>query len=189
MTVEQGADGRSQEQLYRIVILVLVAALVVTGCVVIWLVSEKNKANDEVADLQEEVDSYAAGPEARDAAEAILQQMISYDYRDIEDEYVWLDDFSNEDLRRRFEKRVGNLAKVIRLTKVKAEGEVVHSAYTTIDSTSATVLAFVRQRLVTPEDKQGSIAEQWTTMEMVREDEGSEWSVDGIEIVTVPPPS
>lgn len=186
MTMARFTEGRSQEQLYRIVILVLVGALVVTGCVVIWLVSEKNKANDEVADQGAEIEAYAAGPEARDAAEQMLLEMTSYDYRDIDDEFAWLDNFDDE-LRARFSRRVvPNLEKLIRRGKLSAKGEVVQSAYNTIDADTATVLAFVRQELSAKGRKQ-AVEEQWTTLTMVRDGDG--WLIDDIDIVTVPPPT
>jgi Mce-associated membrane protein len=186
MTAERAAQGREPEQVYRIVILVLVATLVVAGCVVIWLVSEKNKANDEVADQAAEIDSYAAGPEARDAAEAMLLEMLSFDYKDLDDEYVWLDNFSSDELRARFADQVPKLKKVIRKSKASAEGEVVQSAYSTLDSESATVLAFVRQKLKDANNRKGAIEDQWTTLTMVRD--GDDWLIDDIDIVTVPPP-
>ncbi|WP_183093370.1 hypothetical protein [Nocardioides stalactiti] len=188
MTVQKvETSGRAPEQTYRIVILVLVAALVVAGCVVIWLVSERNKANDEVADQKTEIASYAAGPEARDVAEEMLLEMIEFDYRDLDDEYVWLDNFSSEELRSRFERQVPKLTKLIKTTKSSAEGEVVQIAYNSIDSDSATVLAFVRQSLTDANNKQGVIEEQWTTLQMVRDGDG--WLIDNIDIVTVPPPT
>ena len=187
MTVVQKGETRSPERTYQLVILALVAALVVAGFVVVWLVSERNKANDEVAGQADEIEAYAAAPEARDAAEEILLEMLEYDHREVEDEFDYLDRFG-EKLRERYQGRaVPNLRKIIRRGRLTAEGEVVQSAYNFVDADSATVLAFVRQRIFAEAAKRPLLEEQWTTLKMRRD--GDEWLVDDIDLVTVPPPS
>lgn len=185
----QGTPPPGVERRYQLAILVLVALVLVATVLATWLVSKKNSAEDDLEDAQGKLAAYSAGPEARDAAEADLREMISYDYRHVDDEYTWLDNIGNDKLRSRLQKQTRNLAKVIKLSKVTAEGEIVDSAYNTIDENTATVLAFVRQSLTSPRDKKASIAEQWTTLKMTREDADSPWLIDDIDIATVPPPS
>ncbi|KAA1429116.1 hypothetical protein [Nocardioides antri] len=175
------------ERRYQLAIVVLLVLVLVVASLAIWLVSKKNAAEDDLEKAEADIETYQAGPDARDAAEEILLEMTSYDYRRIEDEYAWLDHFANDELRGRFEKQVPNLKKVIRRSKARARGEVVQSAYNTIDSTSATVLAFVRQRLTDATNRRGVLEDQWTTLTLVRE--GDEWLIEDIDIVTVPPPS
>lgn len=192
MTVVQRGEAdttSTTERRYQLAILVLVVVVLVGAVLSLWLVAKKNRAEDDLAKSEEKVATYAAGPEARDAAEAVLREMISYDYRHVDDEYDWLDRIGNDKLRRTFQKRARDLAKVIKLSKVTAKGEIVQSAYNTIDENDATVLAFVRQKLTSPAERRANVAEQWTTLKMTREDAGSPWLVDDINIVDVPPPS
>lgn len=177
------------ERRYQFAILVLVVLVLIATVFATWLVSKKNTAEDDLEDAQGKLATYSAGPEARDAAEDDLREMISYDYRHVDDEYTWLDRIGNDKLRSRLQKQTANLAKVIKLSKVTAKGEIVQSAYNTIDENTATVLAFVRQTLSSPTNKHASVAEQWTTLKMTRDDPDSPWLIDDIDIVDVPPPS
>jgi hypothetical protein len=185
----RGESGTTTERRYQLAILVLVALVLVAVVLATWLVSKKNTAEDDLKDAQDKLATYAAGPEARDAAEDDLREMISYDYRHVDDEYAWLDRIGNAKLRSNIQKQTRKLAKVIKLSKVTAKGTIVNSAYNTIDENTATVLAFVRQTLSSPLDKNVRVAEQWTTLKMTREDADSPWLIDDMDIVNVPPPS
>ncbi len=86
--------------------------LIVTWVAVIWLVQGKKSAED---DLTETKESYASGPDAQAAAERILGEMISFDYRDIDDEYDWTKYLADDELRSDYEDHiVPKLGKVIR---------------------------------------------------------------------------
>lgn len=189
MTVVQKGESADAAAVrpYRLAVVVLLVLVLVAGFVAVWLVSRTNDAEDDLADAQAELETYRAGPAARDAAEEILLEMTSYDYREIDEEYAWLDRISDDELRTRFENQVPKLKKVIRRSKAVAEGEIVQSAYNTIDGSTATVLAFVRQRLTDATNRQPVIEEQWTTLELERD--GDEWLIKEIDIATVPPPA
>ena len=114
--------------------------------------------------------------------------MISFDYRDIDDEYDWTKYLADDELRSDYEDHiVPKLGKVIARTKATADGEVVQSAYNTVDDDHVNVLAFIRQKLTDVDNKDGVIAEQWASLTMSRDGDG--WLVDDIDIVSVPPPS
>jgi len=180
-------DGQQREKVYRLLIVVLAGVLVVTWVAVVWLVQAKNSADD---DLDKTKESYAAGPDAQAAAERILGKMISFDYREIADEYDWTKYLGDDELRTDYEDNiVPKLAKVIRKTKAAADGEVIQSAYNTVDDTTVVVLAFIRQKLTDLDNKDGVIAEQWASLTMTRGDKNDDWMIDMIDIVSVPPPS
>lgn len=185
--VVKGEPPENRERLLRLLVLGLVVVLALTWGAVVWLLSGKNKAEEDLEAAERKVDAYAAGPEARDAAEALLEQMVSFDHATIDTEYRWLEKFSPE-LRADYEeKRIPSLRKVIKATRAKAEGEIVQTAYETADPEHVTVLAFIRQRLTDARNRRGLVEEQWATLKMARE--GGEWLIDDIDIVTVPPPA
>ncbi|KAA1416363.1 hypothetical protein F0U44_18755 [Nocardioides humilatus] len=188
MTVVQKGESpdNSVERRYQLAILVLVVIVLVGAVSSVWLVSKKNSAEDDLKDANEKVATYAAGPEARDAAEAMLLDMLSYDYKSIDDEYSWLDNFTSDELRKRYAQQIPKLKKIIKASKASAQGEVVSSAYNTVDDDSATVLAFVRQ-VLKANGKKSAVEDQWTTLKMVRD--GDDWKIDDINIVSVPPSS
>lgn len=180
-----GTDQDQREKVYRLIIVVLVGALIATLVAVVWLVQGKNSAQD---DLDGTRDAYGAGPDAQAAAEAILGEMISFDHRDLDDEYAWTRFLANDELRADYEDDiVPKLRKVIRRTKATADGEVDQSAYNIVDEETVHVLAFIRQRLTDVDNRSGVIAEQWASLTMTRRD--GEWLIDEIDIVSVPPPS
>lgn len=188
MTVQKVSEpdsGARRETVHRLVVIALVGVLVVTWGAVIWLVQGKNSADDEVERVKE---SYAAGPEARAEAERILAEMISFDHREIRDEYGWTRYLGDDELREEYEQRIiPRLTKLIRRTRATAEGEVVKSAYDQIDEDHVDVLAFIRQTLTDVDNKDGVVADQWASLSMSRYDDG--WLIDKIDIVSVPPPS
>ncbi len=180
---EAGPDDR--EKLYRLLVIVLVGVLIATWVAVVWLVQGKNSADDE---LEQTKESYAAGPDAQAEAERILGEMISFDHRDIGDEYDWTRYLGDDELRSQYEDSIiPRLTKVIRRTKAAAEGEVVQSAYDQVDEDHVEVLAFIRQTLTDVENKDGVLAEQWASLSMSRDGDG--WLIDKVDIVSVPPPS
>ncbi|MEZ0580813.1 hypothetical protein [Nocardioides sp. MH1] len=179
------------ERRYQLAILVLLvvllAVLFAPSIGLVWLVSAKNSAEDDLSKEKADNAAYAAGPEARDAAEKMLLEMTSYSYKDIDDEYSWLDNFASDALRKRYAQQIPKLKKIIKASQASAEGEVRQSAYNTIDDDTATVLAYVRQVLRTKGDKRGHVEDQWTTLKMVRQGDG--WKIGDIDIATVPPVS
>lgn len=188
MTVVQRGEvsGNGAERRYQLALLVLVGIVLVGAVSTVWLVSKKNSAEDDLNDANDKIATYAAGPEARDAAESMLVEMLSYSYKHIDDEYTWLDNLTDEDLRKQYSQQIPKLKKIIKASKASAEGEVVSSAYNTVDEDHATVLAFVRQ-VLKANGKKSAVEDQWTTLDMVRE--GGDWKIANIKIVTVPPSS
>lgn len=180
-------DRGPRERGYRLAILALVALLLVAMIAIIVLVTSRASKVDELEDAEGKIATYEAGPSARDAAEEILLEITSYDYRELDKEYAWLDSFATDELRTRYADQVPRLKKVIRLSKATAEGEVVQSAYETRSSSEVTVLAFVRQAIRDSVNKRAVIEEQWATLEMVLDD--GEWLIGNIDLVTVPPPT
>ena len=151
------AEGRGRreqrEKVYRLLIVVLVGVLVATWVAVVWLVQGKNSAEDE---LDETKESYAAGPGRPGRGRGILGEMISFDYREIGDEYDWTKYLGDDELREQYEDTIiPRLSKLIRRTKAAAEGEVVQSAYDQIDEDHVDVLAFIRQKLTDIDNKDG----------------------------------
>lgn len=194
MTVVQKgetADTSQTERRYQLVIIVLLvvllAVLFAPSVGLVWVTSEKDTANDDLDKAKEDVATYAAGPEARDAAEKMLVDMTTYSYKDIDDEYSWLDNFASDDLRKRYAKQIPKLKKIIKASKASADGEVKESAYNTIDEDTATVLAFVRQELRTKGQKRTTVEDQWFTLKMVRDGDG--WLIDDLDLANVPQPS
>jgi hypothetical protein len=185
--VGTGDAPQNRERLYRSLVLALVVVLALTWGAVVWLLSGKSKAEEDLEAAERKVDAYAAGPEARDAAEALLEEMVSFDHASIDTEYQWLASFSPE-LRAEYEdEKIPSLRKVIKLTKAEARGEIVETAYETSDPEHVTVLAFIRQRITDARNRRGLVEEQWATLKMGRSD--GEWLIDDIDIVSVPPPS
>lgn len=177
-----------REKVHRLVILALVGALVATWVSVVWLVEGKSSVEDDLAEAEDDLASYAAGPDAQAAAESILGEMISFDHRDLDDEYEWTSYLADSELRADYEDDiVPRLSKVIRRTKASADGEIDQSAYNIVDEETVNVLAFIRQRLTDVDNRDGLIAEQWASLTMVRDD--GDWLVGKIDIVSVPPPS
>ncbi len=189
MSVEKVTeDDQQREKLYRLVILVLVAVLVATWVAVVWLVQGKSSAEDDLDKAEQQVDSYAAGPEAQDAAERILGVMTSYDYREIDDVYDnWTKYLGDKDLKDRYENDViPDLVKVVKLTKTVAVGEVVHSAYNLVDEDHVKVLAYVRQKITSKDDPKGVLDAEWYSITMVRD--GDDWLVEKVSPFDVPAP-
>lgn len=192
ISVEKGGpvdpDQEQREKVYRLIIIVLVAALIATFVAVVWLVQGKNSTQDDLDDADGKIEAYAAGPDAKAAAEDILGEIISFDYGDMDHEYDWTKYLANEELRADYENNIApKFRKVILKTKATAKGEIQQSAYNIVDEDNVNVLAFVRQRLTDIDNKDGVIAEQWATLSMIRD--GDEWLIEKIDIVSVPPPS
>jgi hypothetical protein len=167
------------------ILIVLVAALVVALVAAVVFLQGKESAED---DLEKAEKASQVGPDAQEAAERILGEMISYDYKDIDDEYSWTKYLGNDELRDTYETKIlPRLAKLIKGTKASAEGEIVESAYNLEDDGKVTVLAFVRQELTDAQHKKGALADQWASLTMVRD--GDDWLIDDVDIVSVPPPS
>jgi len=187
-TTRAGDDPLQREKVYRLVIIVVVGVLVATWVTVVWLIQAKDSADDAADKAEEQLSSYTAGPDAQAAAERILGQMISFDFREIGDEYDWTKYLANRELRSDYEdKIVPRFRKVIRRTKATADGKVVQSAYNIVDADRVNVLAFIRQKLTDVGNKDGVLAEQWASLTMIRDGDG--WLIDKIDIVSVPPPS
>jgi hypothetical protein len=181
-------DQEQREKLYQLIIVVAVGALIATLVAVVWLIQGKNSAQDDRDQAEEDLAAYASGPEAQAAAEEILGEIISFDHRDMEDEYDWTKYLANDDLRSDYEDNIApKFRKVILRTKATADGEIVQSAYNIVDDDTVNVLAFVRQRLTDVDNKDGVLAEQWASLTMVRDGDG--WLIDKFDIVSVPPPS
>lgn len=189
MSVTKVEDApQPRENLYRLVILVLVGGLVASWVAVVWLVESRNSAENQRDKERAANAAYEAGPGALAAAEQILEEMISFHHRELEDEYAWTEYFADDELREDYEKRViPRLAKLARATKAVAKGEIAEAAYDVIDEDRVTVLADVRQRVTSRTNKRGVTERQWATIEMVRD--GDDWLIDDITIVTVPPPT
>lgn len=185
---ETGAhDQQQREKVLRLVILVLLGALLATLVAVIWLVQGKNSTQDELDKAEEDVAAYAEGPDALAAAEQALGEIVSYDYRDLDDEFTWTKHFTG-DLRAEYEDDlVPTFRKVIRKLQMTAKGEVAESAYDIVDSGKVQVIAFVRQNLANRDDRKGVLDEQWTSLTMVRD--GDTWLIETITPLNVPPPS
>lgn len=186
--VETGAhDQQQREKVLRLVIVVLLGALLATLVAVVWLVQGKNSTQDELDKAEEDVAAYAEGPDALAAAEQALGEIVSYDYRDLDDEFTWTKHFTG-DLRAEYEDDlVPTFRKVIRKFQMTAKGEVAESAYDIVDSGKVQVIAFVRQNLANKDDRKGVLDEQWTSLTMVRE--GDTWLIETITPLNVPPPS
>lgn len=181
-------DQEQREKVYRLIIMVAVGALIATLVAVVWLIQGKNSTQDDLDQAEDDVASYAAGPEAQAAAESILAEIISFNHRDIEDEYDWTKYLADDDLRSDYENNIApKFRKVILKTKATADGEIAQSAYNIVDEDTVNVLAFVRQRLTDVDHEDGVVAEQWASLTMVRD--GDDWLIDEIDIVSVPPPS
>jgi hypothetical protein len=182
------ADQEQREKLFRLVILVLVAALIATFVAVVWLVQGKNSTQDDLDEAEEDLASYSAGPEAQAAAEEILGVMTSYDYRETDDlADRWTKYLGSEELREQYETElIPDLVKAVRLTKTVAVGEVESSAYNLVDEDHVKVLAFVRQRIRSKDDPKGVLDAEWFSLDMVRD--GGEWLVEEVRPYDVPPP-
>lgn len=189
MSADQtGAAQLQREKVYRLTIVVLVGALIATWVAVVWLIQGKNTADDEVDKSEDELAAYTAGPDAQAAAERILGEMVSYDFREMNSEYEWTKYLADDDLRTDYEDRLTpKLEKVIRKSKSSAEGDVVRTAYNILDEDQVQVIAFIRQKLTTAQDRKGVIDEQWTSLTMVRD--GDEWLIEKITPFDVPPSS
>lgn len=187
MSVEiLGGDGPQQrEKAYRLIIAVLGALVVVLGFLAVWQFQGKNSAEDDAKEVEA---SYTAGPDAQADAERILHEMISYDYREIDDEYEWTRYLADGELRDDYENKIiPKLQKLIRRTKAAAEGEIKDVAYNIVDDDTVKVLAFIRQNLTNVDTpRSGVIDEQWARLTMVRDSD--EWLIGDINIVSVPPP-
>lgn len=190
MSAERVVDDEQQrEKLYRLVIIALVGVLVATWVAVIWLVQGKNSAEEDLAEAEKENAAYAAGPDAQAAAERTLDEILSYDYRKIDDEFEWTSRFT-EELRSEYEgDLVKDLRKLIGKFETVARGEVIESAYE-VAGDEVQVIAFIRQRLTTKADRKadrdGVVDERWTELTMVRDGDG--WLVARIDPFNIPPP-
>ena len=73
ISVEKGGpvdpDQEQREKVFRLIIIVLVAALIATFVAVVWLVQGKNSTQDDLDEAEEDRAAYAAGPDAQAAAE------------------------------------------------------------------------------------------------------------------------
>ena len=190
MSVEKVAEDEQQrEKLYRLVIVALVGVLVASWVAVIWLVQGKSSAEDDRERAEKENAAYAAGPDAQAAAEQTLDEILSYDYREIDDEFEWTSRFTDE-LRSEYEgDLVKDLRKLIGRFQTVARGEVIESAYE-VAGDEVQVIAFIRQRLTTKADRkadrEGVVDERWTELTMVRD--GDDWLVAKIDPFNIPPP-
>jgi hypothetical protein len=176
-------EAQQREKVYRLLIVVLGCALILTLVVSIWFVQGKNTAEDE---LEKTKEPYAAGPDALAAAQQILEEIISYDYREIRDEFGWVDYF-DEELRDRYaEDVIPDIRKVIKALHSVAEGTIEKSAYNIVNEDEVEVIAFIRQTITTKADPKGVLDAQWSSLTMIRD--GDEWLVSDITPLDVPPP-
>jgi hypothetical protein len=187
--VPTGAGQEQREKLYRLTVLALTGSLIATLVAVVWLVQGKNSTQDDLDEAEEDLASYAAGPEAQAAAEEILGIMTTYDYRET-DQLAdrWTEHLGDEELKKQYEDDlIPDLVKAVRLTRTVAVGRVESSAYNLVDDEHVKVLAFVRQRIRSKDDPEGVVDEEWFSVDMVRD--GDDWLVEDLRPYDVPPPS
>lgn len=185
-----GEDQQQRENLYRVVIVALVAVLIASWVAVVWLVQGKNSAEDERDAAKDKVASYAAGPDAQDDAEEALAVMTTYDYRETKDlADRWTRYLGNSELKKQYEDElIPNLVKAVKLTKTVAVGEVESSAYSLVDDDHVNVLAFVRQTIKTKDAPKGVLDAEWFSLAMVRDGDSDNWLIDEVRPYDVPPP-
>lgn len=181
-----GPSEHDRLKRYRTVAVALAAALALVAALAAWLAVAKQSVEDDLERASADQATYEAAVDAEAAARELLLDMTSYDYRDLEADFAWLDAIADEELRSRMEETSGRLQKVIRQSHAIAEGEVVDSAYRAVDENQAVVLAFVRQEIRDTRNRGFRLEEQWVTMTMVRD--GDAWAIEKIDLTTVPPP-
>ena len=177
---------RVQEKRYRLLSAILAVALVlavVAAGLLLKAVHDARAERDDAQDRLGELDSAEA------AARELLVDMTSYDYRQVDDTYDWLDQLSSSEVKDDFEKSEAKLERVIRLGKVVAKGEVQESAYRPgADGTSVVVVAFVHQTITDGSGSQKT-EDQWATLTMVPGDSGSGWLAQDIQLSGIPDPA
>jgi len=182
MSATDDRPATAQDRTYRAVIVVLVAALAAAAALAVWSFLRDPGTERGSADSATLADLAAAEESARD----LLVDMTTYDFRELDDEYAWLDRLTDADLRARMEERVADIGEVITAGKVTARGTVERSAYRANEDGSVTVIAFVRQRITDRSNDGRKLEEQWATLTMVRD--AGDWLVDDIELSDVPQP-
>ena len=146
----------------------LVAALV--GLALLW-------SHDR--DLQHQADLRAAEDAAAGAASDIAEQMTSYDYRTVGQDFAWVRDDGTASFRKTYEESTKPIQRLVVRTRAHAEGKVSDAAATAQDADHVTVLLFVDQALQHPGGRTRTDSSR-VVMDMVFQ--GGRWLVDDVQL-------
>jgi hypothetical protein len=175
-----------QDRRFKLLSVILVVALVlalVGGGLLFKAWHDAERERDDAKDRLGELDS------AESAARALLVDMTSYDYRQVDHTYDWLDQLTNSDVKTNFAKSEDKIERLVRIGKVVAKGEVEESAYRPgADGKSVVVVAFVHQTITDGSDNQKT-EDQWATLTMVPGDSDSGWLAANVQLSGIPDPA
>jgi len=165
----------------------LAVALVVALSLTAWFAVREQAAEEDLDRAEAALGPYETAVDAEAAARELLVDMTSYDYRDLEGSFDWLEVIQDEELRTTLTQNAEQLEEIVARTRAIAEGEIGETAYLAVSDEEARVVAFVRQEIRDTRNKGFRVEEQWVTLTMVRD--GAGWAVAGFDFITVPPPS
>ncbi|MGA8256216.1 MAG: hypothetical protein WB767_06530 [Nocardioides sp.] len=161
----------------RGVVIGLVVALTASliGVTVLWL-----DRDETVAPLSAPPSLTSVENDAELAARAAVEQMTTYDYRTVDDDFTWVEDAGTEQFQTYFEDAGADSKRVIEALKATATGTVVDSAATAIDATHVKVLLFVDQEISAAKQNGAKLDQPRVTMQMVLQD--GRWLVDEVAV-------
>jgi Mce-associated membrane protein len=169
-------------RLEAVLAVALAAALVAVA--LLWVDRDdapaSTRAGSGGAEAGEAATLLAAGSEAEAAARSAVEQMTTYDFSTVEEDFTWVEDAGTEQFQAYFAGASKDAIAVIRSLKASASGTVVDAAPQVIDATHVKVLLFVDQE-ITARKQQGSKLDQpRVSMQMVRQD--GRWLVDQVAV-------
>jgi len=155
----------------------LLAALV--GVVVLW-VDRDDDAGPAPAPESAADSLLAAEADAETAARAAVEQMTTYDFRTVDEDFAWVEDAGTEEFQSYFADAGADSKRVIVALEATATGTVVDSAASATDATHVKVLLFVDQEIAASEQQGTKVDQPRVTMQMVLQD--GRWLVDEVAV-------
>lgn len=134
----------------------------------------------EAGEAVEAATLLAAGSEAEAAARSAVEQMTTYDFATVEEDFTWVEEAGTEQFQTYFAGASQDAIAVIRSLRASARGTVVDAAPQVIDATHVKVLLFVDQEITARKQKGSKLDQPRVSMQMVRQD--GRWLVDEVAV-------
>ncbi len=144
----------------------LAAALIALA--VVWINSSKQRGLD------------AAEDGALEAARSSAVSMTSYDYRQLDKDYAWVNDGATPGFAKQYKDANKPLRGIVEKLQATARGTVSESAATATSTSRVNVLLFIDQKIVNKANKENRSDRSRVIMKMVKRD--GEWLVDDVQL-------
>lgn len=124
--------------------------------------------------------SDAAESDALDAAKSSAVAMTTYDYRQLDKDFAWVDEGATASFAKQYREANKPLRGIIEKLKATATGSVSEAAATAESKSSVGVLMFIDQKITNTSDNKSRSDRSRVVMSMVKH--RGKWLVDDVQL-------